>query len=137
MPTLIEIGLMIAIIIFASHLARHLFGTPKRHVRRSSTDTAGTNVEAERIRARERAEAREMYERLVREKLDVLKTAITMGYGRNDLAALDERLEKLIGQQKLEQLLANDPRAPLADQDLLDTDLQAEVDRLSRERDRR
>jgi hypothetical protein len=134
MPTLIEIGLMIAIIIFASHLARHLFGSPKRHPRAAATTSSDASVEAEKIRAKDRAEAREMYERLVREKLDVLKTAITMGYGRNHLTDLDERLEKLIGQHKLEQLLSDDPRAPLADQDLLDTDLQAEMDRLSRQR---
>lgn len=51
----------------------------------------------QRQRIAERKEARKTYERIVMEKLEVMKTALTMGMGKDDLAELDERLEKLIG----------------------------------------
>ncbi len=48
---------------------------------------------------------RETFERITLEKLDVIKTAVAMGYSHNELAALDNRLEKLIGRDRLEGLL--------------------------------
>lgn len=53
----------------------------------------------------ERAEARKLYERLAMEKLDIVKTAIGMGYKSDDLADLDERLERLLGEDKMRELI--------------------------------
>jgi len=77
----------------------------------------------ELIRKSERSAARKMYERLVLEKLDVIKTAVAMGFPRNDLAELDSQLERLIGQEQMQKLL--DKKAPgllLPSQELLDTE---------------
>jgi hypothetical protein len=55
---------------------------------------------------------RERRHRMVRdvlnERLDVLKTAIAMGFKEDDLMLLDERLEQLVGREKLEQLLVEE-----------------------------
>jgi len=90
-------------------------------------------VEIERIRAKDRAESRALYERVVRDKLDVIKTALTMGYDKQDLKQLDERLEQLIGMEQLTALLKDTP-APLSppEQQLLDTDLGREIENLRR-----
>ena len=116
---------------------RHYFRThPQALGMAAAPPPPDRELELERLRARERAEARALYERVVREKLDVIKTAVTMGYSRQDLAALDARLEQLIGTDKLQALLAT-PDAPAAmppsglTQDLLDTDIAAEIEKLS------
>jgi hypothetical protein len=89
------------------------------------------DVELERLRAAERADVRALYERLAREKLDVIKTAITMNYSRQDIAELDARLERLIGAEKLQALLTDGvmplPQviAELRDIDLADADVAA------------
>src|SRR4051812_30047784 len=59
----------------------------------------------QRMRAAERREARQTYERIAREKLEVVKAGITMGYSQQELRELDERLERLIGEDKLKTLL--------------------------------
>jgi hypothetical protein len=80
---------------------------------------------------RERENARKSYERIALEKLEVIKTAITMGYTHQELDALDHRLEKLIGADRLKTLLNDkEPGVPQAKGDLLDTDLDAEIRRL-------
>ena len=58
-----------------------------------------------RIKAGERERLRRMYERLALEKLDVIKTAVTMGYKQADLTELDSRLESVIGSQAMQRLL--------------------------------
>jgi hypothetical protein len=71
------------------------------------------------IRKTERAEARKMYERLAMEKLDVIKTAVAMGYGRDDLADLDSRLEQAIGADQMKMLRdGKTPKVPLPEVDL-------------------
>lgn len=89
-------------------------------------------VEIERIRAAERAEARALYERLVREKLDVIRTALNMGAGEQELARLDLRLEELIGTDKLRALLNDPSTAPLPAAQLLDTDIEHERQALTK-----
>ena len=85
----------------------------------------------ERARQAERKEARKLYERLAMEKLDVLKTAVAMGYSRDELTDLDSRLEKLIGTAQMADLLDKKiPEAPEASDALRDADLQAELDRI-------
>ena len=84
------------------------------------------------MRKRERDEARRTYERIALQKLDVIKTALTMGYSQAELHDLDARLERLIGADKLQGLLAANPQTPVAalgDSDMLDTDLDSEVQR--------
>jgi hypothetical protein len=59
----------------------------------------------QRLRAAERREARQAYERIAMEKLEVLKAGITMGYSQQELKELDQRLERLIGEDKLKKVL--------------------------------
>ena len=60
---------------------------------------------------------RERRHRMVRdvlnEKLDVLKTAVAMGYKEDELALLDQRLEQLVGREELEKLLTEERRPGL------------------------
>jgi hypothetical protein len=88
-------------------------------------------------RERERERARQTYEQLIRDKLDVIRTAMTMGYGDDDIRDLDARLERLIGQDKMQSLLdPKHPRAPEINSEVMDTDLVAEVERI-KEKQRR
>jgi hypothetical protein len=82
---------------------------------------------------RERREARQLYERLTLEKLDVIKTAVSMGMDKTDLAELDLRLKKLIGADQLQSLLQDAPRTP-ADEALGAFDLDVEQQRAVRRR---
>jgi hypothetical protein len=104
-----------------------------RHARgqRGQVDEASSALlEIERIKQQERAESRRLFERLAQEKLEVIKTALTMGYGDLELKKLDERLEQLVGPDKLTQLLKEEPKVDLKEVDLMDADLQAEIERL-------
>ena len=85
-----------------------------------------------RAQQRERDEARRMYERIVRDKLDVIKTAVAMGYQQNELRELDARLEKLVGTQKLQELLEKAPSVPVAPPEAHDADLLEELDAVRR-----
>jgi len=92
-----------------------------------------------RMKQAERREARKLYERIMMEKLDVMKTAVAMGFEQNDLKDLDDRLERLVGTDKLQGLLAG-KEAPVApsvqpESELNDTDMTAEIDRLQRRRE--
>jgi len=89
-----------------------------------------------RMKQAERREARKLFERIVMEKLDVMKTAVAMGFQQNDLQDLDARLERLVGTDKLQGLLAGKevPVAPAVQpgSELNDTDLTNEIERLQR-----
>lgn len=88
-----------------------------------------------RMQQNERERARKLYERIVLEKLDVIKTAVAMGHNRDELAGLDARLERLVGADKLASLLSESkpavPATPVGGE-LLDTDLDSELDTLHR-----
>jgi len=88
----------------------------------------------------ERKEARQLYERIVMEKLDTMKTAIAMGHTQDELSDLDNRLERLVGADKLAGLLEDKktPEVPevKADAELMDADLEAEIARLQRKREK-
>ena len=88
------------------------------------------------LAAKEREKARQLYERLAMEKLDVIKTAITMGFEQDDIKDLDRRLEQLVGAEKLSSLLETTPDVPAARQDreFLDVDLDSEIERLTKKR---
>lgn len=82
-------------------------------------------------RHRERTEARKLYERIVQEKLDVMRTALAMGRGDDELRELDQRLQRLIGAEQMKSLLDTaDPRPPEVSAELADADLEAELKRL-------
>jgi len=88
-------------------------------------------TEIERIKAKDRADARAMYERVTRDKLDVIKTALAMGVDKQELKDLDKRLEQLIGSDKLHALLdAQNPAVPTLNEELLDIDLTQEIENL-------
>ena len=57
------------------------------------------------LKNRDRERQRALVRDITAEKLDVIKTAITMGYREEDLSALDERLERLVGSEQIESLL--------------------------------
>jgi hypothetical protein len=87
-------------------------------------------IELYKLKKAERDAARQTYERLVQEKLDVMRTALSMGMDKDALAELDARLEKLIGQGKLERLLDEEISVPEPAAELRDSDLEAELERL-------
>jgi hypothetical protein len=88
------------------------------------------NVQGKRA---ERARARELYESLMREKLDVIKTAIAMEFSGQDLRALDARLEQLIGAENMRLLLDADlPGTPKGPGDVPDRDLPVATDKEQR-----
>jgi len=101
---------------------------------KGSKETAAL-LEIEKMRQAERDRARETYERLAKEKLEVIQTALTMGYQQTELDALDTRLEKLIGAEQLTSLLDKEvPEAPQVSADLMDAELAQEVERLAQMR---
>jgi hypothetical protein len=137
MTTLIGIGVMVALIVLASAVAKIFMARAGvevegkgRHVRVGHTVSIGRGKEADP----QRAEALKVYERLAKEKLDVIKTAVAMGYKENELAALDARLEQLIGTDKLKSLL-EDGAAPAVDSELMTADLEQEMERLRKARE--
>jgi hypothetical protein len=73
----------------------------------------------------ERLKALEAYRQLASEKLDVVKTAIAMGYSDKELDKLDQRLEQLIGADALRSVIRGE--APLPSKELSERDLEAEL----------
>lgn len=79
---------------------------------------------------RERERARATYEKLMLEKLDVIKTAVAMGMQDEELAELDRRLEELVGAESMRSLLqGSTPQPEKVPSDALATDLDAELGR--------
>jgi hypothetical protein len=78
---------------------------------------------------KERQQARDAWERVMNEKLDVLKTAIVMGYDYSELAQLDKRLGSLIGEERMQGLLTERqvPYTPAADLRSIEDDVAAVV----------
>ena len=99
----------------------------QRHTRRHELIDRGLGREAQDLRTQK---ALETYERLAKEKLDVIKTALAMGYGDKELADLDARLEKLVGKERLDEILRGASPEAIASADLLDTQLERETQRL-------
>lgn len=127
---LISIGLMVAIIIAASawarvYLAKHGISGHSKHGHYEIPQPA---AQAQNNPAT--AKALETYERLAQEKLEVIKTALAMGYSDSEISKLDARLENLIGKDKLEQILQGGGAATAASADLIDTRLDSEIERL-------
>lgn len=82
-----------------------------------------------RFKQSERDRARETFERVMRDKLDVIKTAIAMGMASDELQTLDQRLERLIGANQMQTLLhPSKPSAPAVTSEMMDADLVSEVE---------
>ncbi len=106
-------------------------GRRRRGADPEADQATGALVEIERMKQQERASARQQYERLATEKMQVMRDAIAMGYEEAELKNLDARLEQLVGPERLGQLMEETPDVRLKDVDLLDEDIQAEIDRLT------
>jgi len=118
-------------ILFFTGIRHALKGALKQNAPQRDSAT-----EIERIKAQDRADARALYERITRDKLDVIKTALAMGIDQQQLKELDARLEKLIGSEKLHALLeAQNPDVPPLKDELLDVDLSQELENLRREKE--
>lgn len=85
---------------------------------------------AESPQAASAAQALETYKELAKDKLEVIKTALTMGYSDDEIARLDARLERMIGKDKLQQILKGEGAEAVASADLIDTELDREIERL-------
>jgi hypothetical protein len=119
MEDLLGIGFMVAMIIMASAIAKRIMwsgGVPT---------TKGKHVVVQQLGSVDRQKALAVYENLCREKLDVMKTALAMGWSQDDLNRLDARLEKLIGQEQLQQLARGE--VPQASADLSSMNLSRET----------
>ena len=81
---------------------------------------------------RERERARAMYENLITEKLDVLKTAVAMGMSRDELDYLDQRLEQLIGADNMRALLDEKQPSIPAEAQVPAADLDSELEGIKR-----
>jgi hypothetical protein len=73
---------------------------------------------------------RALYERVVLEKMDVIKTAVAMGYSQQELANLDRRLEQLIGAEQLQALQHGQAVQLKAGPELRAVELDSELRRL-------
>jgi hypothetical protein len=118
----ISVAIGVAIMIWAAALAKRIAGSGT-----SQTIRKGQTV-IQQVASPDRQKALQVYENLAKEKLEVIKTALAMGYSQEDLARLDARLEALIGKDELQRLARGE--APLASGDMLQTDLGEEQRRL-------
>lgn len=74
---------------------------------------------------------RKIYAELVKEKLDVIKTALAMGHSTDEIHDLDKRLEELIGTEKMLKTLKMGKSDSKHEAELQNVDLIDEVDRLA------
>jgi hypothetical protein len=108
MSVFLGIGIMVAIITLASSIGKAIRGgTPRTWHATSASNQVGSA---------DRQKALQVYENLAKEKMDVMKTALAMGWNQDDLSRLDARLEKLIGKEQLQQLARGE--VPIASADL-------------------
>src|SRR2546428_6516912 len=122
----LSIGAMIFLISVGKALASRISGGHGEVVRISK---GNKHVLVQPVQAiADRSKALAVYENLAKEKLEVIKTALAMGYNQAELAALDARLEQLIGKEQL-AAIANG-QSPSASADLASTSLQDEQRRL-------
>jgi hypothetical protein len=129
---MVEIGIMIAIIILGAAFAKRIAGDShdrRLALKQTYTATAKAGKGKQEVILKQEADparlkALEIYHDLAKEKLDVIKTAIAAGLSDAELDALDQRLEHLIGRDKLAELVEG--RAPVITQDLLDNSVENE-----------
>lgn len=146
---MIEVGIGVGLIIIASAIAKAIMraspnpwargvsinlgsAAPLRVQPLGSSQPAASGAKPQGLPAlnkQERLKALEAYKALVHEKMDVIKTALAMGYRAEELERLDARLEKLIGREQLANIMAGVPPQPSPE--LLDRDLNSERERLA------
>ena len=88
------------------------------------------------VQQREKRELRQQYMELIREKLDVIKTALAMGRSDEEIKELDARLERLIGTKKMLETLKNPKEDDLAKAELNSKELDTELELLRQGRER-
>lgn len=87
---------------------RLIGGQSGTHKALDKTLDADTVLELEKLRLADRREERQLFERLAIEKLDVIKTAVAMGYSEQQLHELDARLKEHIGDAGMAELVSRD-----------------------------
>jgi hypothetical protein len=120
---IIGVGMMVAIIILASAWAKRIMwpgGVPT-----GKKIKGGGHVIIQQTASADRQKALQVYENLAKEKLDVIKTALAMGWNQDDLSRLDARLERLIGRDQLQQLARGE--VPSVSADLQSTSISHET----------
>ena len=120
---IIGVGMMVALIIIATAWAKRIMwggGIPI-----SGRKAKHVIIQQTQVGSPDRQKALAVYENLCREKLEVIKTALAMGYSQEDLARLDARLERLIGKEQLDKLARGEVPTPSAD--LSNTSLSSET----------
>jgi hypothetical protein len=123
---LVPLGISLIILSFGASLAMVKWASW-----RFDTRTARQSGLSERlltgadVTQQERAKALEAYRQLASEKLEVIKTAIALGYNDRELQQLDKRLESLIGSEALKCVIRGE--SPLPPADLDKHDLEAEL----------
>lgn len=97
-----------------------------------------------KLRLMEQRKMLEAYTELMKERLDVIKTAIAVGYDQEDLVDLDLQLEELIGADEMRALInpkapavPTAPVVPAGQTRLIDADIAAEIERLQQKREER
>lgn len=146
---MIDVGIGIGLIIIASAIAKAIMraspspwakgisinlgnSTPLRVQPVAGQAQAAAKPAMPVLGKQERQKALDAYKALVHEKMEVIKTALAMGYSAAELERLDARLEKLIGREQLANIMAGVPPQPSPE--LLDRDLSSERERLARMR---
>ena len=85
------------------------------------------------VEIRQKNGIRQMYVDLVKEKLDIIRSALAMGYSDQALSELDQRLERLIGSEKMLQTLRTEGEAlsvKVSDPKIPDNDMEREVEQV-------
>ncbi|MCB1217405.1 hypothetical protein KDL44_08420 [bacterium] len=101
----------------------------------------GTMIYLRQLARTERRESREMYERIVRDRLFVIQTALEAGFDDREVARLDRRLSGLIGQQEMQKLagvqIRKVPEAPEdRELDILEDEVEEIIERRKRKQER-
>jgi hypothetical protein len=98
---MIDVGIGVGILLIAMAIAKAIMGGS------GSKKYSARQLPPQQIilSSIDRQKALDTYHAVVREKMDVIKTALAMGYTEDELTRLDARLESLIGKQQLEDLL--------------------------------
>jgi hypothetical protein len=112
-----EVGIGVGMIIIAMAIAKRIMAGPQQPAYRAPRHVAAAPapVVTQTVSSVDRQKALEVYQKLAHEKLEVIKTALAMGYSQEDLARLDARLERLIGKEQLQQLAVGNVPMPSAD----------------------
>lgn len=116
-----EFFIGVALIILAASIGKSILRSGWHP---GQTRTVRVAARAPKLSQAERIKALEVYRSLAKDKLDVIKTALAMGYKDDELKLLDERLERLIGRDALANIIEG--KAPKPHPELLSLDVERE-----------